>query len=147
MDCSLPCSSAHGIFQARVLEWVAISFSRGSSQPRDWTRVSHIVGRRFTILATREEVSFTLHNWRRKWQPTAAILPGEFHRERSLMGYSPWGLKDSDMTKWLTHAYTHTIKFILMRTSLEVQWLRLCMPTAGGIGSIPGGGPKIPHAL
>ena len=35
MDCSLPGSSTHGIFQARVLEWVAISFSRGSSQPRD----------------------------------------------------------------------------------------------------------------
>ena len=54
MDCSLPGSSIHGIFQARVLEWVAISFSRRSSQPRDWTRVSHIVGRCFTIWATRE---------------------------------------------------------------------------------------------
>ena len=53
-DCSLPGSSVHGIFQARVLEWVAISFSRGSSQPRDRTWVSHIVGRRFTILTTRE---------------------------------------------------------------------------------------------
>ena len=49
MDCSLPGSSVHGIFQARILEWVAISFSRRSSQPRDWTRVSRIVGRRFTI--------------------------------------------------------------------------------------------------
>ena len=48
-----PGSSVHGIFQARVLEWVAISFSRGSSQPRDWTWVSHIAGRRFTIWATR----------------------------------------------------------------------------------------------
>ena len=42
MDCSLQGSSIHGIFQARVLEWVAISFSRGSSQPRDQTRVSRI---------------------------------------------------------------------------------------------------------
>ena len=49
MDCSLPCSPVRGIFQARVLEWAAISFSRGSSQPRDRTRVSRIVGRRFTI--------------------------------------------------------------------------------------------------
>ena len=48
MDCSLSRSSIHGILQARVLEWVAISFSRGSSWPRDQTRVSHIVGRRFT---------------------------------------------------------------------------------------------------
>ena len=42
MDCSLSGSSVRGIFQARVLEWIAISFSRGSSQPRDWTRVSWV---------------------------------------------------------------------------------------------------------
>ena len=54
MDCSLPGSSVHGIFQARVLDWVAISFSRGSSRPRDRTWVSRIVGRRFTVWATRE---------------------------------------------------------------------------------------------
>ena len=40
MDCSLPGSSVRGILQARILEWAAISFSRGSSWPRDWTRVS-----------------------------------------------------------------------------------------------------------
>ena len=54
MDCSLPGSSVHGMPQARILEWVAISFSRRSSCPRGWTRVSGIVGRRFTIWATRE---------------------------------------------------------------------------------------------
>ena len=48
MDCSLPGSSIHGIFQARVQEWAAISFSRGSSQPRDWTQVSCIIDRCFT---------------------------------------------------------------------------------------------------
>ena len=46
--CSPPGSSVHGIFQARILEWVAISFSRGSSRPRDWTRVSCIAGEFFT---------------------------------------------------------------------------------------------------
>ena len=51
MDCTLPCSSVHGIFQARVPEWVAISFSRGSSQHRDWTQVSCIVSRRFYHLS------------------------------------------------------------------------------------------------
>ena len=45
VDCSPPGSSIHGILQARILEWAAISSSRGSSQPRDWTRVSSI-GRR-----------------------------------------------------------------------------------------------------
>ena len=54
MHCSLPDSSVHGILQTRILEWVAISYSRGSSQPRDWTWVSHIAGRFFTIWATRE---------------------------------------------------------------------------------------------
>ena len=54
MDCSLPGSSIHGIFQARILEWVTISFSRRSSQLRDWTWVCHIVGRCFTFWATRE---------------------------------------------------------------------------------------------
>ena len=54
MDCSLPGSSLHGILQARVLEWVAISFSRGSSWPRDRTWVSHIPGRRFNLWATRK---------------------------------------------------------------------------------------------
>ena len=42
MDCSPPVSSAHGILQARIWEWVVISFSRGSSRPRDWTCVSRI---------------------------------------------------------------------------------------------------------
>ena len=54
MDSSLPGSAVHGIFQARILEWAAISFSRGSSQPRDQTCVSCIADRRFTIWATRE---------------------------------------------------------------------------------------------
>ena len=54
MDCSPPGSSAHGIFQAKILEWVALPFSRGSSQPRDWTQVSCIAGRLFTIWATRK---------------------------------------------------------------------------------------------
>ena len=45
--------TAHGILQARILEWVAVPFSRGSSQHRDQTQVSHIAGRLFTIWATR----------------------------------------------------------------------------------------------
>ena len=45
IECSPPGSSIHGIFQARILEWVALFFSRGSPWPRDWTQVSRIVGR------------------------------------------------------------------------------------------------------
>ena len=54
MDYSLPGFSTHGILQARILEWVAIPFSRGSSWPRDWALVSCIVVWFFTIWATRE---------------------------------------------------------------------------------------------
>ena len=54
MDCSLPGPSVHGILQARILEWVAIPFSRGSFQPKDWTQVSHTAGKFFTVWATRE---------------------------------------------------------------------------------------------
>ena len=43
--------------------------------------------------------------WSRKWQPTTVFLPGKFHGQRSLAGYSPWGRKESDMTE---HACMHT---------------------------------------
>ena len=59
MDCSLPASSVHRIFQARVLEWVAIPFSRGSSWPRDWTWVSCIASRFLTIWVHRNEGQFS----------------------------------------------------------------------------------------
>ena len=52
MDCRPPVS-VQGVLQARILEWVTIPFSRRSSQPRDWTHVSYIEGRFFTVLATR----------------------------------------------------------------------------------------------
>ena len=57
VDCNLLGFSVHGILQARILEWIAISFSRGSSRPRDWTQLSHIGGRRFNLWATREAYS------------------------------------------------------------------------------------------
>ena len=56
MDCSPPGSSIHRISQVRLLEWVAVSFSRGSSRPRGQTQVSRIVDKRFTIWATREVI-------------------------------------------------------------------------------------------
>ena len=54
IHCSLSGCSVHGIFQAIVLGWISISFSRGSSQPRARIRVSCIVDRRFSVWATRE---------------------------------------------------------------------------------------------
>ena len=60
MGCSLPDSSVHGILQARVLEWVGIPFSRGSSWPKEWTQVSCFADRYFTAWATKEALKVPL---------------------------------------------------------------------------------------
>ena len=62
MDCSLPGSSVHGIFPARILEWVAIYSSKGSSQPRDQTHISFIASSFFTCWTIRRGQSW------RAWQ-------------------------------------------------------------------------------
>ena len=67
-DCSLPGSSVRGILQARILEWVAMPFPRGSSWPMDWTQVSCSAGRFFTVWVT--HMTQQLHAWiyvQRKW--------------------------------------------------------------------------------
>ena len=93
MDCSLPGSSVHGIFQARVQELSAISFSRGSSQPRDGTRVSHIVGKHFAIWPTR--VVLISHWWFdglvAKPCPTLATLWTVARQAPLSMGFSRQG--------------------------------------------------------
>ena len=60
MDCSPPGSSAHGILQVRILEWVSIPLSRGSSRPRDRSWVSCIASRFFTVWTTREAPPYTV---------------------------------------------------------------------------------------
>ena len=84
MDCSLSGSSVHGILQAKILEWVAISFSRGSSGPRNWIWVSCTTGRFFTIWATREDqgrkvqVLFYQNDWNKSRTP-CHIPPQKSH--------------------------------------------------------------------
>ena len=75
MDCSPPGSSVHGIFQARILEWVAISFSRGSSQPWDGTHLSDVscIGR---------QVLYTSATW----EALTCIL---YRKEQSYIQYFP----------------------------------------------------------
>ena len=70
MDCSLPSSSVHGILQARILVWVAMPSSRGSSQPRDQTQVSRIAGRLFISLAIMEAQEY--------WSGSLSLLWGIF---------------------------------------------------------------------
>ena len=66
MDCSLPGYSVHEIFQARILKWVAISFSRGSSWPRGWTRMSCIDRQILYHWAIREALRFSLEFLKKK---------------------------------------------------------------------------------
>ena len=73
VDYCPPGSSVHGILQARVLDWVAISFSRGSSRPRGRTWVSCIESRLFTIWATRE---VNYGEWGHKWNDLHSFLCG-----------------------------------------------------------------------
>ena len=72
MGCSLPGSSVHEIPQARILEWVAIPYSRGSSQRRDQTQVSYIAGGFFTSWATREAAEIQLEDG---WTPVLQWSP------------------------------------------------------------------------
>ena len=84
---SPPGSSVHGILQARILEWIAMPSSRGSSQPRDWTRVSHIVGRFFTIWATREALSCQLEAIIMKCRARNWLSGGEGWEKRASYSY------------------------------------------------------------
>ena len=76
--CSLPDSSFHGILWARILEWIAVPFSRGSSWPRDWAWISCIACGFFIIQATREVPKTILANQKtaswRSWKVTESLL-------------------------------------------------------------------------
>ena len=82
MDCSPPGSSVHEILQARILEWIAIPFSRGSSQRRDQTRVSRIAGRRFTLWAPGNWGAKRLHG---SWRETQLLC-----REAEVWAQAVW---------------------------------------------------------
>ena len=56
--------------------------------------------------------------WRRKWQPTPVLLLGKCHGQRSMVGYSPWGLKESDMTERL-HSLTHSLTHLMLKLKLQ----------------------------
>ena len=116
MDCTLSCSSVHGILQARILQWVAMPYCRGSSPPRDQTGVfwGSCICKQFCASLVDQTVKHLpviqetwVWSWvgkipgRRKWQPTLVLLPGKSQGRRSLVGHSPWGCKELDTTEWL----------------------------------------------
>ena len=97
-DCSPPGSSVHGILQARILEWVAISIFKGSSRPRDWTQVFCIAGECFTLWATREVIPLQPLVTASSQVPSLASLLSYFSNMlsqspfsfRLLYGSTPW---------------------------------------------------------
>ena len=83
MDCSPPGSSLYGILQARILEWIAISSCRGSSQPRDWTQVSHIAGRLFPNWTTRQATYILYYYTINPYKNCAEWVLSLFNRQES----------------------------------------------------------------
>ena len=83
--------------------------------------------------------------WRRKWQPTPVLLPGKFHGQRSLVGYSPWGCKESDTTEQLhscirlylplrdvyncmyRYMCMHVYAYVYMHTHICVSIFQFCL--------------------
>ena len=61
--------------------------------------------------------------WNRKWHPTQVVLPGKFHGQRNLVGYSPWGRRESDTTeRQSTHTSKTLVGVLQTQASYEIQW-------------------------
>ena len=145
MDCTPPVSSFHGISQARILEWIAISFSRGSSWPRDWTWVSCIAGGFFTDWATKRLPHKSKHSCiNSKWDGVANGEP--FH--------CPWVLSLVEKSTWRDKtvpirfvACLGSVGFVVVKNPgsgdfLAVQWLNFFQCGGRGFESwLPGTSP------
>ena len=95
--CSWPSRIIKSSWQRSCLEWSRIPVCLGLFQPQQWK--SCVLGNP-CLEQIRMVVTLTSFLWLGlKWQPTPAFLPGESHGQRSLVGYSPWGPKQSDMSK------------------------------------------------
>ena len=128
MDYSLPGSSVHGILQARILEWVAISFSRGSYLPRNRTQVSCIAGRFFTDWAMREAPSIMVFSnesvlcirWPKYWSSASASVLPLNTQDWSPLGWSGW---ISLLSKGLSRVFSNTTvqKYQFFSAQLSLQ--------------------------
>ena len=113
MDYSPPGSYVHGIIQAGILEWVAIPFYRGSSQPRDQTRISCTVSRFFTIRATREVPGVSI-----KSLLSLSSEPLPSNHSNGL----PWWLRSEDSTcQYRRHRFNPWVR--------KIPWRRKWQPT------------------
>ena len=90
--CSLPSSSTHGMLQAKILEWVAVPFSRGSSQPRDWTQVSWISCKEGRFFTTESQGSLSLFG-------TSNKCSSSLHHKLVSVDWLDW-LSDRQAQQW-----------------------------------------------
>ena len=108
MVCSPPGSSVHGIFQARILEWVAMPSARGSSPPRDWTWVSCIAGKFFTNWATYPTLFFLL------FLRVILSIQKNLKKKRNVLmekSISPDGLNGLTLPHSLTHKWWNNNRY------------------------------------
>ena len=142
MDGSPPGSSVHRILQARILNWVVIPFSRGSSQPRDWTWISCTAGRFFTIWATRKaqigsklfhilkfkqtsigQIYFTMESSSSKMG-----IPAEAKQSISSIYKNPWDFTGCPVAKTPCSQCGRPDSSPGQGTRLHTLQLRVCMP-------------------
>ena len=134
MDRSPPVSSVHGILQARIMEWVAIPFSRGLSRPRDWTRVSRIAGSFFTTWATGEAPTWQYGQIKRvhgavtpslsSWMCIPRFYSGTYTRTftTTLFGES-WGQPGCYLPRWEGGAPTAILDTAIKTANVHVNGL------------------------
>ena len=137
MDYSLSGSSVHEIFQARVLEWIPSSFSRGFSWPRNRTGVSRIAGRRFTVWAIREAPLASVGDLKAQGSvpglgrsPEANGNPLQYSCLENPMDGEAWGTTVHSVSKsrtrtrtWLKRLSTHAGKNFTPFTTLHVIYV------------------------
>ena len=129
----------HGLLASNIwiLDKQRILFGIGYGTPGSWD------GKEFFLQCRRLKFDPWVGKfpWRREWQPTPVFLPGEFHGQRTLVGYSPWGHKESDMTEWLTHMFHAVFGTTLLIPSCQRRFISSFVGVGCGhetLSSMPG---------
>ena len=118
MDCSLPGSCVHGISQARILDWVAISFSRGSSQPNDRTQVSCIAG---SLLHCRQILYLLSHQEAHSLYNSLLLLIPHSQCISSLTP-PPWQPQVSSVPMWVRFIHKFTCVIFYIPYISDIVW-------------------------
>ena len=118
MGCSSPGSSVHGMLRARILEWVTIPFSRGSSRPRDRARVSCIAGRFFIIWATAKPLELARPSLSLTWQTFAENL-WNYHEQNQLQPARRWPRTPTESLSFLFPLYDVAFLFMIQLTMMD----------------------------